>query len=50
MLGECPFDAGDFVSVEWLRFIRPAMKFPSLEALRLQIERDVAEARRAAAI
>ncbi len=47
LLGECPFDAGDFISVEWLRWIRPEMRFPSLDALRQQIARDVTEARRA---
>jgi riboflavin kinase/FMN adenylyltransferase len=45
LLAACPFDAGDEISVEWLRFIRPEMKFPNVEALRDQIARDVAAAR-----
>jgi riboflavin kinase/FMN adenylyltransferase len=40
VLGDCPFDAGDEVTVEWLRFIRPEMKFDHLDALRAQIARD----------
>ena len=40
VLRECPFGAGDGISVEWLRFIRPEKKFDSIEALRTQISRD----------
>lgn len=40
VLGLCPIDAGDPITVEWLRFLRPEMKFPNLEELRAQIARD----------
>lgn len=40
ILGECPFDAGDELRVEWLRFVRPEMKFDNLNALKAQIEQD----------
>ncbi len=45
VLGECPFGEGDRVTVEWLHFVRPEMKFASLEELRAQIARDVAAAK-----
>ena len=44
VLGSCPFDEGDSVKLEWLRFLRPEMKFASLDALREQIARDRAAA------
>jgi len=37
--------AGARLRVEWLRFIRPERKFPSLDALRAQIATDIAAAR-----
>jgi riboflavin kinase / FMN adenylyltransferase len=40
VLGSCPFDAGDPVTVEWLNFLRPELKFASLDELRAQIGRD----------
>jgi riboflavin kinase/FMN adenylyltransferase len=40
VLGECPYGAGDEVTVEWLCFVRPEMKFAGLEELRVQIARD----------
>lgn len=40
LLGECPFTAGDTVTVEWLRFLRPEMKFAQVEDLRAQIAKD----------
>ena len=40
VLGPCSVDAGDPITVEWLRFLRPEMKFPSLDELRAQIGRD----------
>lgn len=40
VLGSCPFDEGDEVRVEWLRFLRPETKFANLEELRAQIARD----------
>ena len=45
VLGACPFGAGDALTVEWLRFLRPEMKFGGVEELRVQIakDRDVAE-------
>jgi riboflavin kinase/FMN adenylyltransferase len=49
VLGECPFDCGDRISVEWLQFLRPECKFAGLEELRAQIARDVEAARAALA-
>lgn len=46
LLGACPFNQGDAITVEWLRFLRPEMKFGGLDELRTQIRRDVADARR----
>lgn len=44
VLGECPFDAGDEVTIEWLGFIRPERKFASLDELRARIAADAEEA------
>ena len=44
VLGDCPFEAGDTVTVKWLRFIRPERKFSGVEELRAQIAKDRAEA------
>ena len=38
-------DQGDFLEVEWLRFIRPEQKFASLDALKAQITKDCGTAR-----
>jgi riboflavin kinase/FMN adenylyltransferase len=38
-------DQGDFLEVEWLRFIRPEQKFASLDALKAQISKDCEIAR-----
>lgn len=40
VLGACPFGDGDKITVEWLRFLRPEMKFGGVEELRAQIARD----------
>ncbi len=40
VLGDCPWNEGDHVTVEWLRFLRPDQKFPGVEALRAQIALD----------
>jgi riboflavin kinase / FMN adenylyltransferase len=40
VLGECPFNAGDRITVEWLRFVRAEAKFANVEDLRAQIGRD----------
>ncbi len=40
VLGECPVEAGDVIMVEWLRFLRPEMKFGGIEELRAQIAKD----------
>ncbi|HTQ31731.1 MAG TPA: riboflavin biosynthesis protein RibF [Opitutaceae bacterium] len=45
VLGPCPFGAGDAITVEWLRFLRPEQKFSGSDELRAQIARDVAAAR-----
>jgi riboflavin kinase/FMN adenylyltransferase len=44
LLGDCPFDAGSWIRVAWLSFIRPEMKFGGLDELRAQIARDRATA------
>ena len=46
VLDECVYGEGDEVRVEWLRFLRPEMKFANVDELRAQIERDRAVARR----
>jgi riboflavin kinase/FMN adenylyltransferase len=40
LLGESPFVAGDHVTVKWLRFLRPEMKFAGVDELRAQIAVD----------
>lgn len=40
VLGACPFTSGDAVTVEWLHFLRPEMKFAGVDELRVQIARD----------
>jgi riboflavin kinase/FMN adenylyltransferase len=45
VLGECPYDEGDTITVEWLHFLRPEMKFDGLDALRTQIAADVENAK-----
>ncbi|MDO8542746.1 MAG: riboflavin biosynthesis protein RibF [Opitutaceae bacterium] len=40
VLGECPVGEGDTITVEWLRFLRPEVKFARVEELRAQIARD----------
>jgi riboflavin kinase/FMN adenylyltransferase len=45
VLGSCPLDADDVVTVEWLESLRPEMKFSGIEALKSQIGNDVEKAR-----
>jgi riboflavin kinase/FMN adenylyltransferase len=45
LLVACPYGAGDQVTVEWVRFLRPERKFSGIEELRAQIARDVQEAK-----
>jgi riboflavin kinase / FMN adenylyltransferase len=45
ILGPCPFDYGDNLRVEWLRFLRPEQKFSGLDALKAQIAVDSIAAR-----
>lgn len=40
LLGECDFGTGDRLRIEWCEYGRPECKFPSVEALRNQIEAD----------
>jgi riboflavin kinase / FMN adenylyltransferase len=44
VLGPCPFAGGDAVHVEWLKFLRPEMKFGSVQELTAQIAKDRTEA------
>ncbi len=44
VLGVCPFTEGDTVTVEWLRFLRPEMKFAGVGELQGQIVQDRAAA------
>ncbi len=44
LLADCPYGPGDNVTVKWLRFLRPEMKFGGLEELKSQIAKDRAEA------
>lgn len=44
VLGPCPFAGGDLVQVEWLKFLRPEVKFASVGELTAQIAKDRAEA------
>lgn len=40
VLENCPFGERDAITVEWLKHLRPEMKFDGLEALRAQIPQD----------
>jgi riboflavin kinase/FMN adenylyltransferase len=40
LLGDCPFDAGDEIKVNWLSFLRPEKKFAGVEQLQAQIAAD----------
>lgn len=40
VLTDCPFGAGDELSIEWLSFLRPEKKFADVSELRAQIARD----------
>lgn len=44
LFGPCPFAGGDKIRIDWLRFIRPELKFGSMEELTAQIARDRADA------
>jgi riboflavin kinase/FMN adenylyltransferase len=45
VLGPCGLGRGDEITVEWLQFLRPEMRFPGVDELRAQIARDVKQAR-----
>ena len=45
VLGPCALGCGDEITVEWLQFLRPEMKFPGVGELRAQIAKDVKQAR-----
>lgn len=45
LLGQCPFNYGDEIVVEWQRFVRPERRFDDLQQLRQQIEKDICEVR-----
>ncbi len=38
--GDCPFREEDWITVEWLSFLRPEQKFSALSALSVQIAHD----------
>jgi riboflavin kinase/FMN adenylyltransferase len=40
LLGACPFQTGDAIAVEWLKFLRPELKFGGVDELRAQISKD----------
>ena len=40
VLEDCPFDAGDEITAEWIHFLRPEKKFSGVGELRDQIARD----------
>lgn len=40
LLDDCPFVVGDEIKVEWLRFLRPEIKFANVEQLQAQIAED----------
>lgn len=44
VLESCPLTTADSVCVQWLHFLRPEQKFPSIEALQTQIRKDSAAA------
>ena len=44
VLGACPFTQGDTLKIEWLRFLRPELKFAGVAELTAQIARDRAAA------
>jgi riboflavin kinase / FMN adenylyltransferase len=44
VLGECPLGVGDVIQVDWLKFLRPEMKFSGVDALTAQIAQDRAAA------
>ncbi|MDR0352412.1 MAG: riboflavin biosynthesis protein RibF [Opitutaceae bacterium] len=44
LFGPCPFAAGDKIQVDWLRFLRPEMKFPGIKELAARIAEDRAQA------
>jgi riboflavin kinase/FMN adenylyltransferase len=46
VLGPCVFTRGDAITVEWLQFLRPEMKFSGLDELRTQIGKDVEQAQK----
>lgn len=45
VLEACPFSYGDRLRVEWKAFIRPEMKFDSIDFLKEQIGSDIQEAK-----
>ncbi len=44
LLEECPYSYGDQLRVEWLDFIRPEMKFDSVDILKNRIQEDIQKA------
>ncbi|MDR0902729.1 MAG: riboflavin biosynthesis protein RibF [Opitutaceae bacterium] len=44
LLGPCPFASGDKIQVDWLRFLRPEMKFAGIAELTARIAVDRAQA------
>src|SRR5690606_1569189 len=44
LLNGAPYAQGDFLEIEWLRFLRPERRFSGPEELKAQIARDKEEA------
>jgi riboflavin kinase/FMN adenylyltransferase len=40
LLGACPFAGGDLIKIDWLKFLRPELKFGSVPELTAQIADD----------
>jgi riboflavin kinase/FMN adenylyltransferase len=46
---DCPFDSGNHLHVDWLKFLRPEKKFSSIQDLKARIAIDCEDAARIAA-
>lgn len=46
IFGDCPFESGHEIRVEWLRFLRQEKKFENIDALKAQIAADTLAAKK----